>query len=78
MLEQDASRRFTQVEIKFFSMYWESIDEARRDTIRQLISEGRLEFANGGWSMHDEACPHYDDMMNNMLFGHEWIARNLG
>ena len=28
--------------------------------------------------MHDEACTHHDDMMNNMLVGHEWLAREFG
>ncbi len=28
--------------------------------------------------MHDEACTHHDDMMNNMLIGHEWIRKNFG
>lgn len=28
--------------------------------------------------MHDEACTHHDDMMNNMMIGHEWIAQEFG
>ena len=28
--------------------------------------------------MHDEACTHYDDMMNNMMLGHEFIVREFG
>ena len=28
--------------------------------------------------MHDEACTHHDDMMNNMLVGHEWLQREFG
>ena len=23
--------------------------------------------------MHDEACPHYEDMINNMWHGHEFL-----
>ena len=42
------------------------------------MSEGRLEFVNAGWSMHDEACTHYDDMMNNMMIGQEWIENVFG
>lgn len=28
--------------------------------------------------MHDEACPHYEDMINNMMIGHEFALRELG
>ena len=38
-----------------------------------LIKEGRLEIANGGWSATDEACPTYEDMINNMIQGHEFL-----
>jgi hypothetical protein len=34
--------------------------------VRQIVHEGRLEIVSAGWSMHDEACPHYEDMINNM------------
>ena len=61
--------RFTYVEIKFFSMWWEKQTAELQDQVRTLVNEGRLEFVNAGWSMHDEACTHYDDMMNNMMIG---------
>lgn len=28
--------------------------------------------------MHDEACPHYDDMINNMQVGHEFVMKEFG
>ena len=28
--------------------------------------------------MHDEAAPHYEDMINNMMKGHEWLLKELG
>ena len=49
-----------------------------KENARNLVKNGQLEFVNGGWSMHDEACTHHDDMMNNMLIGHEWIDANFG
>ena len=61
--------RFTYVEIKFFSMWWDKQTTELQDQVRTLVNEGRLEFVNAGWSMHDEACTHYDDMMNNMMIG---------
>ena len=28
--------------------------------------------------MHDEACPIYDDMINNMQIGHDFILKEFG
>jgi len=42
------------------------------------VKEGRLEFANGGWSASDEACPNYEDMINNMLIGHNFLKKEFG
>ena len=28
--------------------------------------------------MHDEACPTYTDMINNMMKGHEFITEHFG
>ena len=77
-LLKDPKKRFTQVEIKFFSMWWDEQNEHMQEDVKELVKQDRLEFANGGWSMHDEACPHYDGIMNNMLLGHEWLDRTFG
>ena len=64
--------------MKFFSMWWDKQTDQKKDDVRQLVKEGRLEFVNAGWSMHDEACTHHDDMMNNMMVGHEFLMREFG
>lgn len=28
--------------------------------------------------MHDEACPIFEDMIDNMMMGHEWILKEFG
>ena len=45
--------------MKFFTMWWNEQTEKMKDQVRVLVKEGRLEMLNAGWSMHDEACPHY-------------------
>lgn len=77
-LMDDPKKRFTQVEMKFFSMWWEKQSDKKKEDVRQLVKEGRLEFVNAGWSMHDEACTHHDDIMNNMMIGHEFLEREFG
>ena len=68
-LLKDPRRRYTQVEMKFFSMWWFKQTEETKAAVRMLAKEGRLEFVNAGWSMHDEACTHYEDQINNMFYG---------
>ncbi len=49
-----------------------------KEQVRGLVMTGQLEFINGGWSMHDEACPHYEDMINNMYYGHQFLLEEFG
>lgn len=49
-----------------------------KSNVRELVKQGRLEIVNGGWSMHDEACPHYEDLLNNMMKGHDFLLREFG
>ena len=77
-LMADEKKRYTQVEMKFFSMWWERQTEQKKDDVRKLVKEHRFEFVNAGWSMHDEGSTHYDDLMNNMMIGHEFIMREFG
>ena len=64
--------------MKFFTMWWEDQTEEMKQDVRTLVSEGRLELLNAGWSMHDEACPHYEDMITNMQMGHDFVLKEFG
>lgn len=66
-LLKDPKKKFTYVEMKFFSMWFYEQSETMKANVRGLVNEGRLEFINGGWSMNDEACPHYEDILLNMM-----------
>ncbi len=75
---KDPNRRYTQVEMKFFQMWWSEQTEEIKAAVRMLAKEGRLEFINAGWSMHDEACAHYEDMIDNMMFGQQFLQAEVG
>jgi lysosomal alpha-mannosidase len=77
-LLQDERKKFSYVEMKFFSMWWENQTPEIKESVRQLVHEGRLELLNAGWSMQDEACVYYEDMLNNMMIGHEFVEREFG
>ena len=46
--------------------------------MRQLISEGRLEIAGGGWSMADEGASHYSAFVDNTAIGLNYMKDALG
>jgi alpha-mannosidase len=45
--------------------------------VKQMVYEGRLEFVNGGWVASDEACPVYEDLVENIVVGHQWLKDNF-
>ena len=77
-LANNPERKFSQVEMKFFTMWWDHQDDEMKNMVREFVKNGQLEFINGGWSMHDEACPIYEDMIDNMEIGHRFLLENFG
>ena len=73
-LAQDKERRFIYVESAFFWRWWGEQGEERKELVRQLLAEGRLEFIGGGWSMNDEAAAHYTAIIDNMAYGIKLVA----
>lgn len=77
-LKRDPKRRFTFVEMKFFTMWYKSLDQEKKDEVKSLIKNGQLEIAQGGWSATDEACPNYEDIIVNMHIGHNFLWKEFG
>ena len=59
-------------------MWFYEQNEETKMKVRTLVKNGQLEIANAGWSMHDEACPIYEDMINNHMLGHEFVLKEFG
>lgn len=68
-LLKDPVRRFVYVESSFFEKWWLEQSVQRQDQVRELVSEGRLEFAGGAWSMNDEAAVHYHSVVDQLTWG---------
>lgn len=77
-LAADKSRTFTYVEQAFFVRWWRQQDERTKALVKDLVKDGRLEFTNGGWCMHDEAAPHYVDMIDQTTLGHKFLMDEFG
>lgn len=43
--------------------------ESEREVILDLVANGRIEFAGGGWSMNDEAVTNYQSTIDQMTWG---------
>ena len=74
----DPTKKFTYVEIAFFSIWWDEQTDEVKDDVRMLVNENRLQFVNGGWSMSDENSVYYEDFINDMKKGHEFLNKTFG
>lgn len=72
-LAKDPRRKFTYVEMKFFTMWYKKQSWKKKQIVKKLIKKGQLEISQGGWSATDEACPNYEDLIVNMWIGHKFL-----
>ncbi|GMJ04370.1 hypothetical protein like AT3G26720 [Hibiscus trionum] len=72
-LLEDHNRKFIYVEMAFFQRWWRQQSNAKKIKVKELVNSGRLEFINGGMCMHDEATPHYIDLIDQTTLGHKYI-----
>ena len=77
-LPKNPKRRFTLVQIKYFYMWYTRQNKKTKDIVYKLIDTSQLELIQGGWSTNDEACPNYEDIINNMYIGHNFLKREFG
>ncbi|KAJ6748319.1 ALPHA-MANNOSIDASE [Salix purpurea] len=73
----DKNRKFIYVEQAFFQRWWRDQSEEVQNVVKQLVSSGQLELINGGMCMHDEAAPHYIDMIDQTTLGHQFIKEEF-
>ncbi|KAL8230467.1 hypothetical protein R6Q57_000250 [Mikania cordata] len=73
----DKNRKFIYVEQAFFQRWWRDQSETTQAIVKLLVNAGQLELINGGWCMHDEAAPHYIDMIDQTTFGHKFIKEQF-
>ena len=71
-------RKFIQVEIVYFELWWLEQSTLMRFLVKNIVKEGRLEFINGGWCMNDEASTHYNAIIDQMTYGLKFIEDNFG
>jgi lysosomal alpha-mannosidase len=77
-LVDNPDRRFIYVEMAFFWRWWNQQSDGMRNTVKQLVNEGRLEFISGGWCMNDEATTHYNSIIDQHSLGAEFLRDTFG
>uniref|UniRef100_A0A1A8QSZ3 Alpha-mannosidase n=2 Tax=Nothobranchius rachovii TaxID=451742 RepID=A0A1A8QSZ3_9TELE len=78
-LSKYKDRRFIAVEQEFFRLWWDTVaSDSLKKQVRQLVTEGRLEFIIGGQVMHDEAVTDLDDQILQMTEGHGFLYQTFG
>jgi hypothetical protein len=77
-LKRVPDRKFVYVEQAYFQRWWRQQSDDIRQLTRRLVHSGQLEFANGGWCMHDEATTHFVDMIDQTTLGHQAIVEEFG
>lgn len=59
-------------------MWYSRLAAKDQAVVKKLVQSGRLEILQGGWSATDEACPNYEDLINNMYLGHKFLKSEFG
>lgn len=77
-LLDDKNRKFIYVEMAFFERWWRQQSNTTKVKVKELVRSGQLEFINGGMCMHDEATPHYIDLIDQTTLGHWFIKEEFG
>jgi len=77
VLNMDASKKFIYVEMGFFERWWNEQEDYMKNVVKKLVSAGQLEFINGGYCMNDEAAVYYEDSIDQMTIGHQFLLQTF-
>ncbi|CAG9856046.1 unnamed protein product [Phyllotreta striolata] len=77
-LKRSPKRKFTQVETAFFWQWWRKQSEKSKNEYKNLVETGQIEIANGGFTMNDEACVHYQSTIDQFTRGLRILNDTLG
>lgn len=69
--------KFTLIESCFTRGYLDLADAEFKEMFMRLVKSGRVDFQGGGYVMHDEACPYFDEMIMNLSYGRLYL-QSLG
>lgn len=77
-LAQHPDMRMVWAETVFLALWYDQASVESRISLKKLVDNGQLDLVTGGWVMPDEASTHYYSIIDQLIEGHQWLARNLG
>ncbi len=79
-LWNDATKRFVFAESGFLQRFMEDrlVSGEIKERMKRLVSEGRVELVNGGIAANDHATTYYEDTIDQMTYGHQFIWNTFG
>ncbi|XP_077497606.1 lysosomal alpha-mannosidase-like [Amblyomma americanum] len=77
-LSQNPNRRFVSAENIYFSRWWREQPSDIKNTVRDFVQSGRLQFVGGGWVQNDEAVTHYTAIIDQMTMGLRFLNDTFG
>ncbi|PAA73500.1 hypothetical protein BOX15_Mlig003312g1 [Macrostomum lignano] len=77
-LLDNPERKFTYVEMAYFFRWWREQSADKQAKVKQLVKNGQLQFALGGWCMDDEATTHYVDIIDQHTQGLRFLNDTFG
>uniref|UniRef100_A0A0N4ZVU2 Alpha-mannosidase n=1 Tax=Parastrongyloides trichosuri TaxID=131310 RepID=A0A0N4ZVU2_PARTI len=76
-LNEDNQMKFVYVEMSFFELFYSTLNLERREKVRKLLEQNKLEIITGGWVMSDEANSHFVSQIIELFEGHEFVKNQL-
>jgi lysosomal alpha-mannosidase len=76
-LSSDSQRTFTYTEISYFEKWYKQQNEGNKLLVKKFVEEKRLEFLLGGWVMNDEADPYYQDIIDQIRLGMQFLKKEF-
>eukprot|EP01116_Phalansterium_solitarium_P019430 TRINITY_DN5407_c0_g1_i1.p1 TRINITY_DN5407_c0_g1~~TRINITY_DN5407_c0_g1_i1.p1 ORF type:complete len:801 (-),score=286.01 TRINITY_DN5407_c0_g1_i1:107-2509(-) len=78
-LTADTTLRFVWAETIWLDMWWNQVaSPTQKLQFQKLVANKQLEFVGGGWVMNDEPIAIYNDVIDQVTTGHEWLRNNIG
>ena len=45
--------------------------------VKKLVHDKQLVFVDGGWAQHDEGCLHFSTMIDQTMFGSQFLLEEF-
>ena len=71
------NRTFVVSELYYFKRWYENTDPRDLPKVKRLIKQKRLEFVSGSFVSNDEANPFYNDIVDQIRIGHQFLQEEF-